>query len=84
MTFEIRRASDYSYHGVKPCDKSYAIEATRTNIFDETVKYNKYLIDINTLDDLMDVIKRDGSIIIYPAHTDADMPSIVIYDDYVE
>lgn len=84
MTFEIRRASDHSYYGVKPCDKSYATEATRTNIFDETVKYNKYLIDINTLDDLMDVIKRDGSIIIYPTHTDADMPSIIIYDDYVE
>ena len=38
-------------------------------------------LNVKTLDDLMKIVKREGSVIIHDSY---ENPTIIIYDDYVE
>ena len=65
MKFEITRASHWSK--TKPCK--------------EAVKEDgKWMIEINSLEELMALIEKYDEFIIYSS----EPPSIMIYDDYIE
>lgn len=69
MIYKIYRTSDY-YRKNKPCEKA---QLTR---FDELC-YSEYTIEINSLEELQELIKEVGDIII-------DESTIEIYDDFRE
>lgn len=69
MKFLINRASDYE-NKAQPCKnaKLEPIQATG---------YNKYSIELESLDDLQRLIKEVGELIVYE-------DKITIYDEYIE
>ena len=69
MIYEIYRTSDI-FKEYRPCEKA------ELQSIDER-GYSRYTIEINSLEDLQELIKDVGSIII-------DESTIEIYDDYRE
>ena len=69
-TFEISRTSDWQGKN-KPCKKAKKL---RKNEFGET----RYVIDINSLEELIEVLQEVGSPLIMSEH------SLEIYDDWRE
>lgn len=69
MIYDIHRTSDW-FRENKPCEKA------ELQSIDE-LGYSKYTIEINTLEDLQELIKEVDSIII-------DKDTIEIYDYYRE
>lgn len=43
-----------------------------------------WVIDLDTLDDLMDVYAAQGDLVLLPSNIDQVTPCLVIYDDYIE
>lgn len=83
MTFEIDRASMYgNFTETKPCDEAYKTEITQTNGWNETKTVKKYVVNIDTLEELMQFVEREGKIVVYPARNAT--PQITIYDDWIE
>lgn len=91
MTFKIERTSGLSFRPEKPCEKAYSkkvIWSTREEriqdvngrfITQETPIYHEaWFIEINTLQDLLDLIKEVGDSIILTEDT------IEIYDSLRE
>lgn len=75
MKFLIYKASDTSFDGYKkPCEKA----KERTILPNDFRSYIKYEIEVNTIQDLLDVIKETGSELILSEER------VIIYDDYVE
>lgn len=70
MKYKIFRTSDI-WHNHQPCEKAYQIGV---NSFDEPL----WVVDINSLDDILGIIKETGESIIL------DDSTIEIYDDYRE
>lgn len=89
MTFKISRASDWRKKN-KPCEEAH--EITIVNEFDTIDKHvriekKQWVIDIASLDDLMALVSKYGSIIIDEYHESDETPQcneITIYDDYIE
>ena len=83
MIFEIERASNWG-DGVDkpPCDKAYKTEITLTNGWNETKTVKIYVVNIDTLEELMQFVEREGKIVVYPARNAT--PQISIYDDWIE
>lgn len=81
MIFEIDRASIWG--NAQPCNEAYKVEEYRPDNCGNTKKFTKYEIKIDTLEDLMEIVKREKRIIISKSYT-SEMPHIMIYDDYVE
>ena len=71
MKFEIWRASNWQNESESPCNKAYVdIEYNGSN--------EKYLIDINTLEELMELIEEiDEDVIV-------NKDRILIYDSWLE
>lgn len=70
MIYKIHRTSDFCGHQ-KPCSKAYE------GIYDDTVWYQEWLIDIDTLEHLHELIAEVGRIILQENE-------IEIYDDFRE
>ena len=64
--FVIDRASDLFG---KPCEEAYK-------------DVNEWIVEFETLADLMEFVEKYGELIIYPAS--GGLPEITIYDDYME
>ncbi len=74
MVFAIRTAS----HKFPPCDEAYKGEPIIINQGDDWVTYRyPYLIQIDSMDQLMDLVGKYGELIV-------DENEIIIYDDYME
>lgn len=69
MKYDIHRTSDW-FRESKPCEKAELQES-------DEYGYSKYTIEINTLEDLQELIKEVDDIIINESR-------IEIYDDYRE
>lgn len=96
MTFDIYKTSEDTLYDVKnqPCEGSYKTVKERTIrwlIQDENSKaiyqeiprkVNRWSIDINTIEELIALMKEVGSLIIYKDNHHSY--SIEIYDDYRE
>lgn len=92
MEFLIIRAS-HCLTRDKPCDEAYEITTRKCErcydgvFIDEQVK--RWMIEFNSLDDLMNFFNKYGDIIIQhnlePSLVDLQgMPTIIIYDTYIE
>lgn len=83
MVFEIDRASKWGdYVNEPPCDKAYKTEITQTNGWNETKTVKRYVVNIDTLEELMQFVEIEGKIVVYPARNAT--PQITIYDDWIE
>ena len=59
MIFEIDRASNWGYSvDEPPCDKAYKTEITLTNGWNETKTVKRYVVNIDTLEELMQFVER--------------------------
>ena len=76
MKFKISRTS--LWHREKPCE-----EATLTNDVDRN-KLPYWILEINSLDDLIKFIEKYKRIVIEDEAYNIDLPEIEIYDDYRE
>ncbi len=83
MKFRICRASGSSYSKKKPCEGAY-IYRKETNRSGDI--YNYWAIDISTIDELLDLSEKEAcGIVVDKPRPDTDsLPSIIIYDDYLE
>lgn len=83
MIFEIDRASMYgNFTETKPCDEAYKTEITQTNGWNETKTVKRYVVNIDTLEELVQFVEREGKIVVYPARNAT--PQITICDDWIE
>ena len=73
MIFEVDRASNDILENNKPCDNA-------VNIFRE----KSWIIEIDSLEDLISFIDKHGRIIIENSCNDENIKRITIYDDYIE
>lgn len=79
MKFGIHRTSGY-YQENPPCEGA-KLEATRKTDYDR----NKWSVEIDSLDELMKLVKKEGAIIIHPPGAyQKEIPEIEIYDDFRE
>lgn len=80
MKFTVRRASEKPYEGTYKETIHYKDDRFR----DE----EKWIIELNTLDDLMAFINENGHAVIInsgeTAYPQRNLPDIIIYDDYIE
>lgn len=74
MRFKIRRTSKWD--DTKPCEEAYILQG----VHDPNAWYQKWSIDINTLEDLIAFSKKYGDLVII---TNGEK-SIEIYDTYRE
>ena len=65
----------------KPTDKAY--RSTYMNLWTGE-RVHDWFIKVRSLEDLLDLIKKEGNIIIYAPNRFRKELSIDIYDDYVE
>lgn len=79
MKFEIERTSFWYKDKMKePCEGAVLMkEGTSTT---DPV----YTIDIESVEDLVELMKREGEIIIKASYEDGGLPGIEIYDTYRE
>lgn len=73
------------YHkakGIKFTDEGYDHKVTEKGIC-RTVNENRWVIEFNTLEDLIDFVNKNGSIIINDDNL-CEYKRITIYDDWVE
>lgn len=79
MKFQIERTSSWwSEDGKAPCEGAVLMkEGTSTT---DPV----YTIDIESVEDLVELMKREGEIIIKKSYEDVGLPVIEIYDTYRE
>lgn len=73
MKFDITRAN-FRKHGVGPPVE----EANAVRVGDKI----RWVIELETLEELMAIVSREGELIVYPPNP--DIPAIQIYDDYIE
>ena len=76
--FVITRASTFG-DDEAPCANCKLLEALSD--FPENVDYS---IEFKSIDELLDFTKEHGSVIVSGKNYTHDLPSITIYDDYVE
>ena len=77
MKFQIERTSDWIGEKL-PCEGAVLMkEGTSTT---DPV----YTIDIESVEDLVELMKREGEIIIKESYEDGELPVIEIYDTYRE
>lgn len=82
MRFIITRTSRYIYSEENPCDG-----ATKEKIFTdwkEPVEVTAWFKEINTLEELLAFIKKNGQIVIGKSYQNKKYLEIEIYDDYRE
>jgi hypothetical protein len=79
MKFEIERTSFWYKDEMKePCEGAVLMKAG-TSTTDPV-----YTIDIESVEDLVELMKREGEIIIKASYKDGGLPVIEIYDTYRE
>ena len=79
MKFQIERTSSWwSEDGKAPCEGAVLMKEG-TSITDPV-----YTIDIESVEDLVELMKREGEIIIKKSYEDVGLPVIEIYDTYRE
>ena len=71
MIFEINRASKFFDSNTHPHEKAY---------LDENQK--RWLIEINTIEELVNL--DDSGVVVIPANQYNPIPTITIYDGYIE
>ena len=80
MKFRITKSSDI-FSGNKPCKEAYKENCTSTN----GVEFSDWFIDIYDLNDLLQLIKKYGEIIVSDYSGDPSARyELEIYDDYRE
>jgi hypothetical protein len=84
MVFRIERASEHIPRKEKPCENSFLIEENN-----DEWESNIYGIRINTLEELMNFMKKNGDVVIknkdnYDIFSYDTYPTIIIYDGYLE
>ena len=77
MKFQIERTSDWIGEKL-PCEGAVLMRKG-TSIVDPV-----YIIDIESVEDLVELMKREGEIIIKASYKDGGLPVIEIYDTYRE
>lgn len=77
MKYIVRRASVWG--GVKPCE-----EAKQEYIPYKDGKEKVWMVEIGTIEELMDFQQKYGDIIIGYSIIYKGYPDILIYDDYIE
>jgi hypothetical protein len=71
MRFEISRASLHFNEKIKPCNNA---------IFNKDK--NRWEIEINTVEELVNL--DDDGVVVSPENQYNPLPTIIIYDDYIE
>lgn len=82
MKFFINRASDPFMNQEKPIEE--AILDSSEKIKGTNNCFNKYIIEINSLKDLLRLMRETGQDIVMYYHRDKNEFVITIYDDYIE
>lgn len=76
MKFRIERTSDFN-NEAPPCEGAYL------DVKGCEWENNKWAIDINSLEDLLNLTENEGRIIVFAPHERTDnYPAIEIYDDF--
>lgn len=75
MKFEVERTSDIFGHE-PPCKEAVLV--------DDKSAFKTYTMEINSLEELMEFIKKNGEIVITPPHTSSNLYIIEIYDTWRE
>ena len=78
MKFFVRRASQWNYK-IKPCE-----EAKQENVPYENGEEKVWMVEIDTIEELMNFQSKYGDIIIRDSTLYTEYHEILIYDDYIE
>lgn len=82
MKFRIEKTSDPSFKNKRPISRA-RLDKRETDWRGRSK--NHWSVEVNTLEELMRMVKRKGSIIVHSPSGDKDgLPSLEIYDDYRE
>lgn len=90
MEFRIKRSSSSSSYGdtKSPYKNAYILKEINPNISFMGENYYVYAVDVNTIEDITDIINETGKeavvIDMLGCWMDGDYPTIVIYDGYIE
>lgn len=79
MKFSVHRASSHSEAEAPPCEEARKEEVETK--FNSTIQC--WTIELSSLNDIVNFFRKYGDIILKESYL-KDMPTIVIYDDYVE
>ncbi len=82
MEFEISRAS--LWKDDKPLEDDRVYYKILPKYLDNKEKRKVWFIKINTLEELIDLYNKEGSLIIDEDYFDENIKEIIIYDDYIE
>lgn len=82
MKFKITRASSFNINEIQPCEEAHK-EKFSINYVNSKVFCEGWFIEIETIEELLKLKEKYGDLIIQDYGT-IEIPTIVIYDDYVE
>jgi len=83
MVFKVERASTLISSKEPPCEEA----KKQTKVFEfhgEDRLLTEWTLKITSLTQLMNFIKKHGDIIIQETRRGEEMPTLIIYDDYIE
>ena len=83
MEFKISRASSWD-NEKKPLEDDRVYYKVLPKYSDNNEKRKVWFIKINTLEELIDLYNKEGSLILEEDYFDGNIKEIIIYDDYIE
>jgi len=83
MIYIIRRAS--IHNGASPCEEAtLRLFKHKNRVINEETDEYEWSIEINTFEELNQLIEKYGDLIIMKDYGGYNVPAIKIYDDYIE